>query len=279
MKKSTWFCDLRLRLVFLVLLAVIPALVVIFRGAEQQRSALALEAQQNALRTARLVSANQEVLIAGTRQLLTALANAPVVQNGDPGCSAFFHELLEKYPYYSNLAVANSDGWQTCSALSLPTGPVNIADRAYFRRTIERGDFALGDYQIGRITAKATINAGYPLHDRAGKLIGIVYAGIDLAWLHGVVAKTRLPAGSAVTLVDRNGTIFVRYPDAENTVGQVMPAGALRDAILAQNGEGALDAKGIDGVERLYGFLPLLDGAATVIVGLPKQTVSATADR
>src|SRR6185369_12512304 len=138
MKKSTWFCDLRLRLVFLVLLAVIPALVVIFRGAEQQRSALALEAQQNALRTARLVSANQEVLIAGTRQLLTALANAPVVQNGDPGCSAFFHELLEKYPYYSNLAVANSDGWQTCSALSLPTGPVNIADRAYFRRTIER---------------------------------------------------------------------------------------------------------------------------------------------
>jgi signal transduction histidine kinase/HAMP domain-containing protein len=279
MKKSMWFSDLRLRLVFLVLLAVIPALAVIFRAADQQRSALALEGQQTALRTARLVSANQEVLIAGTRQLLTALANAPVVQNGDPGCSAFLHELLEKYPYYSNLGVANSDGWQTCSALSLPTGPTNIADRAYFRRTIARGDFALGDYQIGRVTGKATINAGYPLYDRGGKLVGIVYAGIDLAWLQGMAAKTRLPAGSTVTLVDRNGTIFVRYPEMENAVGRVMPAGALRDAIQTQNGEGIVDAKGMDGVERLYGFLPLLDGAATVIVGLPKEGVSAIADR
>jgi signal transduction histidine kinase len=279
MKKPTWLSDLRLRLVFVVLLAVIPALIAILRGAEQQRSALALEAQQNALRTARLVSANQEVLIAGTRELLTALANAPVVQNGDPGCSAFLHELLEKYPYYANLAAANAEGWQTCSALSLPSGPVNIADRPYFRRTMERGDFALGDYQIGRITSKATINAGYPLHDRAGKIIGIVYAGIDLAWLHRVVAKTRLPAGSAVTLVDRNGTILVRYPEAENTVGQIIPDGALRAAIQRQNGEGMLDGKGIDGIERLYGYLPLLDGAATVIVGLPKEAISATADR
>jgi len=279
MKKLTWFSDLRIRLVFLVLLAVVPALAVIFHAAEQQRNSIALEAQQNALRMARLVSANQEVLITGTRQLLTALANAPVVQAGDPSCSSFLRELLEKYPYYSNLAVANTAGWQICSALSLPTGPINIADRTYFRRTIARGDFALGDYQIGRITAKATINAGYPLRDRSGNIIGVVYAGIDLAWLHGVAAKTHLPSGTTVTLVDRNGTVFVRYPEAENWIGQTMPSGPLREAIQTQNGEGTLDARGMDGVERLYGFIPLLDGAATVIVGVPKDLVFAAADQ
>src|SRR5215467_46783 len=109
MKKLS-FSDLRVRLILLVLLAVIPALGVVFYAAQEQRRATALEAQQNALRLARLVSANQEVLIAGTRQLLTALADAPAVRAGDPSCSAFLKSLLEKYPYYSNLGVADIQG-------------------------------------------------------------------------------------------------------------------------------------------------------------------------
>ena len=278
MKKLT-FSDLRVRLVLLVLLAVVPALGVIFYAAEEQRRATAVEAQQDALRLARLVSANQEVLIAGTRQLLTALADAPALRAGDPSCSAFLKTLLEKYPYYANLAIADAHGWQSCSAVPLPGPPVNVGDRPYFRRTMERRDFALGDYQVGRVTGKATINAAYPLHDVHGAINGVVFAAIDLAWLHGVAAKTHLPPGTTVTLVDRNGTIFVRYPDSDSLIGQTMSDGPLRQAIQTQNGEGTSDARGLDGVERLYGFLPLLDGAATVIVGMPKDLAFAAADR
>src|SRR5689334_22736843 len=81
MKKLVFlvFSDLRLRLALLVLFAVVPALALIFYAAEEQRRSSSLEAQQSAQRLARLVSANQEVLIAGTRQLLTAVAEVPVV--------------------------------------------------------------------------------------------------------------------------------------------------------------------------------------------------------
>lgn len=278
MKKLT-FSDLRVRLVLLMLLAVVPALGVIFYAAEEQRRAAAVEAQQNALRLARLVSANQEVLIAGTRQLLTALADAPALRAGDPSCSAFLKTLLEKYPYYANFAVADAHGRESCGAVPLHGPRVNVGDRPYFRRTMERRDFALGDYQIGRVTGKATINAAYPLHDEHGAITGVVFAAIDLAWLHGVAAKTHLPSGTTVTLVDRNGTIFVRYPDSGSWIGQTMSDGPLRQAIQAQNGEGTSDSLGLDGVERLYGFLPLLDGAATVIVGMPKDLAFADADR
>ena len=48
------------------------------------------------------------------------------------------------------------------------TGQVYVGDRVYFRRALETRDFAIGEYQIGRITGKATLNFGYPVLDDAG---------------------------------------------------------------------------------------------------------------
>ena len=47
------------------------------------------------------------------------------------------------------------------------TGQVYVGDRVYFRRALETRDFAIGEYQIGRITGKATLNFGYPVLERA----------------------------------------------------------------------------------------------------------------
>src|SRR5262249_50173255 len=191
--KKLVLSDLRLRLALLVLLAVTPALALIFYAAEEQRRSSSLEAQQSAQRLARLVSANQEVLIAGTRQLLTAVAEVPVVRAGDAAaCSAFLQQVYGKYPYYTNLAVADIHGWVICSAVPLKDR-VNIADRSYFWRTVERQDLALGDYQVGRVTGRASINIGYPLRDRRGEKAGVVISGIDLTWLSRIAAPTRLP--------------------------------------------------------------------------------------
>ncbi len=277
--KKLVFSDLRLRLALLVLLAVTPALALIFYAAEEQRRSSSLEAQQSAQRLARLVSANQEVLIAGTRQLLTAVAEVPVVRATDAtACSTFLQQVHGKYPYYTNLGVADVDGWLICSAVPL-TDRVNIADRSYFRRTIQRQDMALGDYQLGRVTGRATINVGYPLRDNRGKMAGVVFAGIDLTWLSRIAAQTRLPEGTTVTLIDNNGVIFVRYPEPGTWIGRKMPDGPLLSAIFRQRGQGTADAEGVDGVRRLYGFTRLNDNAATVIVGLAKDSALASADR
>jgi hypothetical protein len=41
-----------------------------------------------------------------------------------------------------------------CSGL--PAGSTYAGDRAFFRQALETRSFAIGDYQIGRITRKAT---------------------------------------------------------------------------------------------------------------------------
>lgn len=109
--KSISFSSLRDRLILLVLLAVIPALGLIFYSAQEQRRSASIEAQQNALRLARLVSANQHDLIEGARQLLTALAQIPVIRGGQPAaCSAVLENLLRAYPLYANFGVTDKGG-------------------------------------------------------------------------------------------------------------------------------------------------------------------------
>jgi signal transduction histidine kinase len=275
--KGTFFSSLRARLILLVLLAVIPALGVICYVAQEQRRVVSVEAQQNALRLARLVSANQDGLIEGARQLLTALAQVPVVRASHPvPCSAFLGDLLKAYPLYANFGVADPKGEIFCSGLPLKA-PVNAADRAWFQRAVQTGDFAIGDYQIGRITGKATVNFGYPILDDRGQTQAVAFAALDLAWFNKLAAKTQLPPGTVVTLIDRNRTILVRFPDPGKWIGQGMPEGSLLEAVRVQKGEGTAEATGIDGTQRLYGFAALGDG--TVIVGIPSEVAYAPAKR
>ena len=166
------FASLRARLLWLVLMAILPAMgLVLYTGLEQRREAAA-QAKDEALRLVRVASANQAQLIEGARQLLIALAELPEVRGGDPAaCHALFNALLNQYSLYANLGVADPNGDVWCSAVPL-TGRVNISDRVYFRRAQKTHGFAVGDYQIGRITGKATVNFGYPALDAWGDAPG-----------------------------------------------------------------------------------------------------------
>jgi len=271
------FSSLRVRLLLLVLLAVVPALGLILYTAAEMRKSASVEAQTNALRLAQSVASSQDDLIEGARQLLTALAQVPVVRGGQPAqCSAFLADLLAAYPLYANFGVVDSDGEIFCSGVP-QKGRVNAADRGWFQLAVQTRDFAIGDYQVGRITGKAGINFGYPILVPT-EVGAVVFAALDLAWLNKLVAKAQLPSGTTLTVIDRKGTILVRHPDPDKWIGKSMPETPLVQTILSQ-GAGTTEAAGMDGVPRLYGFSPLGDtGGAYVSIGIPKNVAFARAN-
>jgi PAS domain S-box-containing protein len=276
------FSSLRVRLLLLVLLAVVPALGLILYTASEQRRLAARAVQEQALRLAWTAATDQGQLTEGARQLLIALAQLPAVRGRDPAaCSALFADLLKQYPRYANLAAVKPDGDTFCSALPL-SGPVSAADRLYFRRAIETRDFAVGEYQIGRVTRKASINFGYPVLDEADRLQAVVVAALDLAWLNRLAAEARLPRNSTFTVIDRQGVILARYPDPEKWIGQFLPEGSIVQTILAQR-EGVREAPDVDGMPRLFTFTPLrgAQGAGDVYVsiGIPRAVAFAEANR
>jgi signal transduction histidine kinase len=276
------FSSLRLRLVVLVLLAVVPALgLMLYTNLEQRRLAN-VQAQEDAQRLARLAATQQQQLIEGARQLLIALAQISEVRGGDAAaCNTLMTSLLKQYPLYANLGVIELDGDVFCSAVSL-TGPINAADRVYFRHALETGGFSVGDYQIGRVTGKAAVNFGYPVLDDAGQPEAVAFVALDLAWLNRLAAEAQLPPDSVFVVVDRLGTILVRYPDPEKWVGQTLPEAPVFKKILTSPNSDTAEVVGVDGIERLYAFAPLNSSAQSgvyVSIGLSKAVTFAAADR
>jgi signal transduction histidine kinase len=271
--------SLRSRLLLLIFLAAIPALALtLYTNLEERQLRKAL-VQEHAMRLSRLVSADYERLIEEARQLLVSLARFPAVRDGHvAACNALFADLLTRQSAYANLGVIDSDGNVICTAVPI-TDEVYLGDRVYFRRALETGDFAIGEYQVGRITRQATVNFGYPVVDDTGRVRGVVFAALDLAWLNQLARQAGMPPETMLTVIDRNGTILSRYPDDGKWVGQLMPESLVVNAILTQEGNGTSDALGADGIPRLFAFAPFGGAAqsadAFVSVGIPATVAFA----
>jgi hypothetical protein len=80
----------------------------------------------------------------------------------------------------------------------------------------------------------AVINFGYPVIDGAGRVAGVVYAGLDLSWLSRLLAKARLPENSTITVVDVAGLVLARYPEPERWVGRSFPETPFVRAAISQ---------------------------------------------
>jgi serine phosphatase RsbU (regulator of sigma subunit) len=273
--------SLRSRLLLLVFLAGLPLLgLILYTGLEQRRHAAEL-VEDNALRLARLVAAEQQQLVTSTRELLVMVSELPAVRNfNSAACNNLFAKLREQYPAYANIGAVYPDGTVYCSAIAL-SNTLNLADRPYIQRALATRDFAMGDYQVGRITRKPSVNFGYPILDDEEKPLGVVFAALDLGWLNKLAKRASLPRGGSLMVIDRNGTVLVRYPEPEKWVGQTLPEAPLVKTVLEQR-VGTAQTVGIDGVERLFGFTRMsrLPAAEVyVAVGVPVELVQSEPNR
>jgi signal transduction histidine kinase len=273
--------SLRVRLIQLVLLALLPALALIIYSAREQRRDAAVAAENQALRLARILSASHQRLIDSTGHLLVALARIPEIRSGDrAGCIRLLSDLIQQYPPYSNLAVADGNGDLICQAQSSEIA-TNVADKEYFRRAIEERKLSIGEYQIGPLSAGAGLHIGYPIIDAAGRIAGVVFAAVDLAWFKHIISAAELPNGSTLTLYDRRGRVLARHPGAEQWVGKAAGDSQIFRTVFSES-EGVAQAPGLDEEKRLYGFTSF--GASPgsrdiyLTVGTPVEIALASAN-
>ncbi|MEJ2685186.1 MAG: hypothetical protein P8Z71_12415, partial [Candidatus Sulfobium sp.] len=146
--------------------------------------------------TGRLFASNIEKSVEGARQLLVAASQSLEVSGrSEDLCKGYVTKLTEIFPQYLNVLVVRPNGDVLCSGLPFHS-PVHLADRLYFRRALSEGGFSMGEYQVGRITGRPSINFGYPLRDKSGTVKGVAVVALDLAWLTKSLEGIRLPEGS-----------------------------------------------------------------------------------
>lgn len=271
--------SLRVRLLLLVLSVIIPALgLAIYTGMQERRMA-SDAVRANALRMAGLIQASHRQMIDQARVLLLAITRFPEVVQGDPvPCSALLAKFKLQHPNFLNIGVAALNGDIGCSALPIPR-VVNAADRVWFQRALRARDFAVGEYQVGRITGKPSLNVAYPVVDPSDQITGVAFIALDLEWFSRLATDARLPDGATFTVLDQRGTILARHPNPAEWVGRSLPDAPLTKIVLAEQREGTARATGVDGVSRLYAFMPLVarsqSGHAYLVVGIPERVAYA----
>lgn len=280
------FSKLRVRLLALVLLAILPALGLVLYTAFEQRRAAVREARAVAQRTVAFAAAAQKQYLEAARQLLLTLSQLKEVRpDRSDDAEALFASLLQVHPIYANIGAIDTNGYVFASGLPTPRR-VYLGDRTYFKIARETQKFGLGEYQIGRITGKATVNIAYPIRDKEnGEMYGVIFAALDLNWLNQHAARAELPDGSTLTVLDRNGTVLVRYAMRESEsewIGQSIANRPGMGRLLKAGAEVTGVGSGLDGISRLYSSTPLSRTGglvdAHVVVGIPLDVAYAGAN-
>ncbi len=277
------FSSLRFRSTLVVLVVLLPFVAYVAWDAHRDRLAAIDSALEDVKRTKENIVESQTQIVENTRALLDLIVRLPEVRQLDPtACSRTLASILAVQPQYANLAVLNSLGNVTCSAIPL-TKPVNAADRAWFKRAVASRGFVVGDYQIGRISGKPTLGFALPTLGGEGRIVSVAFAAVDLAALTKTLRTEALPAGSVFSIIDRNGTVLAQSLDASEWIGRTVGETELFRAIQRHASLDSLDITGLDGRRRLYHVFEIKASPDSVAVyaaiGVPMEGIAHDIER
>ena len=268
---------LRSRLALVVLVAALPLIaLVVFNIANQAR----LESEQaagEALHSARAVAEQTGQRLQRARAVLAWVAQRPSANLLDEQqCDAVFAAFGGLFPEYTNLITVRRDASRACSAVRPPaTAPAAVDTSLFLDTTLASRRFTLGRVTRGVLSGRWILFVAQPLPaDASGTVPGVVALSIDLAGLRLVNDTDTLPAGASAQLVNAEGQVLASSVEPAKLIGSRLdpiPWGSLLGT--GQPSSGA--ARDAQGVERLYGVVPVSGTPWHVAVGIPTVEVMA----
>ena len=157
------------------------------------------EARIETLKVSDRIASEQQNLVAGAAQLMTALAQLPEVKARDAvRIEPILGELCKLNPMYSNIIIADRKGTVWASALPVKR-PFGVADRRYFRNVLATGQLSSGEYVVSRTTIKPAFNLAYPLKDDQGAIIGVISVSFGIERYRKLVERMHLPPWGSIT--------------------------------------------------------------------------------
>ncbi len=251
---NRWSVSLTAKMFVLVLIAVMPALAIQSYNEYDLRRSREDDIRNKTVQITKQFGAEMGEIKEGARQFLQVISQLPPVSSLDvDGCIKLLGTLNARTPYYSVLGVADPTGTVRCT--SRPSGLSSVANAAFFKRAMSQTDLAVGNYWVDPVTGKKQIHFASRFSESAdGPISGVVFAGLDLDWLSEHLKERGLTPTQSILIADREGNIIARLPNPETLVGKNMRTG--HAAIMDGDVAGWEESRGVDGVDRIFGFVP-----------------------
>lgn len=283
--------SLRSRLVMIVLLASLPALLLLFLTASQQRTDALEAGQDEAVRLARTAAADQGREMDRVQRELALLTRLPEVQGDDSSaCTTLFQSLVTDpdNAIYVDLRVLTRDGEVFCrSAASTPLGPNE--DLGFVEDAFNGTRFTVGPYRTNPLNGNSTISFAAPVRGKNSTIERVVVATLDLGSQSTFLTQSTLPEGAIIRLVDEQGILLLqRPPRQENVVGASLrgtPAVDVAIGIAATPASGEDDDEALVEEDYIRAIQPIsitsttsVAGHASVIVLVPEEAIVRSAN-
>jgi two-component sensor histidine kinase len=245
--------SLRARLMFLVLVSLLPTLAVATSSGFETIDYAVHSAQDRELARAESITKQQALVIEGAKQLLYAVSKLDFVRDALPAdrraLQEYFHSLVSTPTNtYSNILLFSPSGDLLADAFE-GTAPFSIADREYFRRALRERRFVVGSFIVSRSTGLASLPFALPILDRDGNPMSVLVASFNLGKFGKYFQSEASDPGHWFEILDAEGYRLYRSPES-----LYYPVG-VRIHDLSRGGDASKGKALRAGIDSKQGFL------------------------
>jgi len=134
--------------------------------------------------------------------------------SSSPEANNLLHSLVEKYPYYESVLLANHEGDIVASNRSGDVGQVSVGDREYFREAMG-GREVISKAIESRITGNPVFTVAAPMPDD-GEVGGVLFGVVNLNYFsEQYIDPVTIGETGYMYLASSDGTVLA-HPEREN---------------------------------------------------------------
>jgi two-component sensor histidine kinase len=257
--------SLRSRLSVLVAAAVAPSLVLVGYNSYTWKDFLETDAGNEALATARLVSAELTQLLEGTRRIMTTIMKHPGVPDNEEECTAYFKSVVADLNIYRGAGFIDRDAKFHCSTIPIPP-TLDVRDRVYFKEPLDTGKLTVGILTTGRASGEPSLHVSMPYRSADGRTNGVVVLILDPEKVAQEFEARPWPSQHRVTVFDREGSVVLRTPRQQGTAPNPHDREIFERARTAPSGSFMVEHEPRH--EEIVGFTPLNEAPEGLVVAV-----------
>lgn len=199
---------IKYQLLVLVLVAALPALVLVTVSGYRQRENAIRDTRRQCSDYVRLLESRLDSLAESCGLMLKALANFPEVAAADPAkCSELFASIVRQNQQFMNVTAAGADGILFAAAVPLAK-PVSVADRKWFLDAVRSRQLSAGEYIVSRTLGHPMFSFSYPVCSEDNALCVVLHVGVVLDRIRQIAAQSGIPKEAVFTITDWQGVIL-----------------------------------------------------------------------
>jgi hypothetical protein len=177
-----------------------------------------LQKRQEAMVVYEAVRNELSKVVLNAEKSLDSLAAQDAMRNGTPQqCGELLAQALAAGPeIYDVFLRIKADGNLDCT----PAGaskPVDFSSRLYFTKAVEKREFIVGEFLVGKVSGKQVLAVARPIISADGTISHVLVCGLKTDWLQAVIDSQKDTMDLIVEISDASGVLLSYFIAEDGT--------------------------------------------------------------